>query len=335
MNYRLCLLAALGLLAPACGETNGTSDNSGGTGGAGTGAEGGGGNGPIADPAAFDCTAPKAPERVNAIPIACATDRKCTTTLVSGHRACGGDLGMVAPENTLSAVRAAILLGLDFVETDPRPTKDGFLVNLHGTSVDDTTDGTGLVEELTLAEIQELKIDAERFTGDFSCDRVPTLEQVLTLAKGKVHVLVDANKTDRVDLLVAAIQSTGTLEWAIFDTDSVEKLDEALALEPNLLTMLRVSTIEELEMELAHFAAHPPVIIEINDGASPLKLVPPIKEAQHRAHGNVFVQDIAAAIDDKADAYDQTIANGIVILQSDRPDLVLRALDRWPPPAQP
>ena len=57
----------------------------------------------------------------------------------------------------------------------------------------------------------------------------PTLEAVLSEARGKVHVLVDANKTDRVDLLVSAITSTDSLEWAIFDTSSVDKIDQALA----------------------------------------------------------------------------------------------------------
>lgn len=338
MKTGLFLLVALGLLSTACGETNATTSGSGGTGGGGTGGEsgsGGGGSGPVIEPALFDCTAAKAPERVNAIPVACETDRACTSKLVSGHRGVGGDQGVIAPEDSLAAVRAAIVLGLDFIETDPRPTKDGFLVNLHDVDVDGTTDGTGLAEDLTLAEVQAFGLKSERFPGDFSCEHVPTLEQVLATAKGKIHVLVDANKTDRVDLLVAAIQSTGTLEWAIFDTDSVEKIDEALALEPALLTMLRVATPEELELELAHFAGHPPVIIEIHDGASPLKMVPPIHEAQHRAFTDVFVQDVAAALQDKDDAYDQMLANGLDVLQSDRPDLVLRALDRWPPPPQP
>jgi hypothetical protein len=88
---------------------------------------------------------------------------------------------------------------------------------MHDTSVDRTTDGTGEVIDLTLAEIQSLTLDTFDLTGDFSCERVPTLEQILEAAKGKVHVLVDANKTDRVDLLVAAIQATDTLDWAIFD----------------------------------------------------------------------------------------------------------------------
>src|SRR6185369_871214 len=178
------------------GETTaGGAAGAGGAGGsAGTGGTGGG-KVPVIEPSLFDCTAKKAPERTSSIPVACATDPTCTTRLVSGHRGAGGQLGVIAPEDTVAAVRAAVVLGIDFVETDPRPTKDGFLVNLHDSTVDRTTDGKGSADQLTLAEIQALHLKTDAFPGDFSCERVPTLEDILTAAKGKVHVLVDANKT--------------------------------------------------------------------------------------------------------------------------------------------
>jgi hypothetical protein len=52
-------------------------------------------------------------------------------------------------------------------------------------------------------------------------------------------VLVDANKTDRVDLLVAAIVAIDTLDWAVFDTSSLDKIDRALAIEPRLMIQPR------------------------------------------------------------------------------------------------
>lgn len=300
---------------------------------AGTGAGGGGGGGgaaPVLDPALFDCTAPSVPDRVNQVPAGCATDPACTTRLVSGHRGVGGALGVIAPEDTVSAVRAAIALGIDFIETDPRPTKDGFLVNLHDPTVDRTTDGTGDAAAMTLAEIQALHIDASKFAGDFSCERVPTLEEILTAARGRVHVLVDANKTDRVDLLVGAIQSTDTLEWAIFDTDGVDKIDEALALEPALLTMIRVGDAAELDAELDHFAAHPPVIVELHGNAIPSELSPAVHARQNRVLVDTFGTDFAAGLDGDASVYGTIYDTGVDIAQSDRPELVLEYLGRAP-----
>lgn len=262
------------------------------------------------------------------VPASCATDPLCKTRLVSGHRGAGGELGVIAPENTLSSVRAAVALGVDFIETDPRPTKDGVLVNMHDTSVTRTTDGTGEVDQMTLAEVQALAIDAGELQGDFSCERVPTIEEVLAAAKGKVHVLLDANKTDRVDLLVAAVQKTGTVDWVLFDTDSVDKIDEAIALEPALRTMIRVADEAELDSELKHFAAHPPVIVEIHSGGSAKEMAPAIHAAGNRALQDMFITDLAAGLDDDPSLYGQLFDLGVDIGQTDRPDLMLRYLGR-------
>ena len=219
-------------------------------------------------------------------------------------------------------------LGWPLVEKHFEYTRYEKLVNLHDTTVDRTTDGSGEASQMTLAEIQALHVDAEKFPGDFSCEHVPTLEEILTAARGKVHVLVDANKTDRVDLLVQAIQTTDTLEWAIFDTDSVSKIQEALALEPKLLTMIRIGDPAELDSELQTFAAHPPVLVELHDGADPKTLAGPVHAAGHRVLIDAFGTDIAAGLGDDPSLYAQSYDNGVDVVQSDRPDLVLRYLNR-------
>ncbi len=47
-------------------------------------------------------------------------------------------------------------MDIDMLETDVHRTKDGYLVVIHDETVDRTTNGTGLVKELTLAEIKML-----------------------------------------------------------------------------------------------------------------------------------------------------------------------------------
>jgi glycerophosphoryl diester phosphodiesterase len=274
----------------------------------------------------FDCSATEIPERVTPVPFACATDVTCAERLVAGHRGMGGEQGVIAPENTLSAVRAAIAYGVDFVETDPRPSADGVIINLHDTTLSRTTDGSGDAELLTYAEIRAFGILTDRYTGDFGCEYVPTLQEVLTTARGRIHVLVDANKTDRVDLLVAAIQETDTLAEAIFDTSSPEKIAEALALEPRLITMIRVETSEELDSELATFAEHPPVIVEIPDSAP--ELASAVRAAGQRPFIDVFFTDAAVAYQEDPSLYEPFYEQGLGILQSDRPELVLGWLGR-------
>ncbi|HRI70642.1 MAG TPA: glycerophosphodiester phosphodiesterase family protein [Polyangium sp.] len=298
-----------------------------------TGGDGGGGSGgaftPVLEPGIFDCSANTSPTRVTPIPTSCVTDLACPTPMVSGHRGAGGQIGIIAPENTLSSVRAAIALGIEFIETDPRPTKDGVLVNMHDTSVDRTTDGTGEVANMTLAEVQALKIDPGKFVGDYSCDRVPTIEDVLREAKGKIHVLLDANKTDQIDLLVDAVHKTDTLDWAIFDTDSVDKIDAALALEPQLLTMIRVASMAEFDAEWAHFAAHPPIIVEIHDTAQTAEIAAAVHAKPSHTLTDMFGTDVGAGLANDPSFYGSVFDMGIDIGQSDRPDLVLRHLGRF------
>ncbi len=72
--------------------------------------------------------------------------------LVIAHQ--GGD--GLRPGNTMAAFEHAVELGTDVLEMDMHSTADGVLVTIHDETVDRTTDGSGRVQDLTFAEIQEL-----------------------------------------------------------------------------------------------------------------------------------------------------------------------------------
>ena len=79
----------------------------------------------------------------------------------------------------MTAFRAALEAGADGVELDVHLSADGVPVVMHNALVDATTDGTGSICDLTLAEIKQL--DAGSHKGpQFAGERVPTLEEVLT-----------------------------------------------------------------------------------------------------------------------------------------------------------
>jgi glycerophosphoryl diester phosphodiesterase len=61
-----------------------------------------------------------------------------------------------APSGTLYAFKRATALGSDMIEMDVQSTKDGQLVSLHDATVDRTTNGTGRVRDLSLAQVQAL-----------------------------------------------------------------------------------------------------------------------------------------------------------------------------------
>jgi len=84
-----------------------------------------------------------------------------TRTLAIAHQ---GGRGLW-PENTLLAFHRSLDLGVDVLEMDLRATSDGHIVVQHDASVERTTDGRGLVRELTLAQVRELDA-GYRFAGE-------------------------------------------------------------------------------------------------------------------------------------------------------------------------
>ena len=107
--------------------------------------------------------------------------------LVIGHRGCAG----LAPENTLEAFQQAIALGAHAVEFDVRLSADGVAVVMHDPTLDRTTDRSGRVDQLTLAQLREADAGA-RFTTDRGRThpyrsrniRIPTLDEALALVTG-------------------------------------------------------------------------------------------------------------------------------------------------------
>lgn len=87
---------------------------------------------------------------------------------VVGHRG----MAAAAPENTIEAMALAFSYGADAVEFDLRVTADGEVVVIHDARVDRTTDGTGEVAALPLAELRELNAGA-RFRAGAVEDRAP------------------------------------------------------------------------------------------------------------------------------------------------------------------
>jgi glycerophosphoryl diester phosphodiesterase len=95
--------------------------------------------------------------------------------LVIGHR---GAMAY-APENTLASFEEAVRRGADLIEMDVQLSQDGKIVVMHDTSVDRTTDGSGVVRDLPWKKIQSF--DAGVWYGpDYAQENVPSLEEVIT-----------------------------------------------------------------------------------------------------------------------------------------------------------
>ncbi len=138
----------------------------------------------------------------------------------------------VEPENTLRSFVAAEHAGLDVVELDLHLSKDGALVVMHDADVDRTTDGSGPIADLTLAELRAL--DAGRG------ERVPVFEEVLEA----VSLPLQAEIKD--------VQAARALAEVMHARDLVERVevssfhDEAVAEIARLVPGVRTALISSL-----------------------------------------------------------------------------------------
>ncbi|MEO0899800.1 MAG: glycerophosphodiester phosphodiesterase family protein [Bacteroidota bacterium] len=120
-----------------------------------------------------------------------------------------------APENSLMAVQRCIDLGIDVVEIDVRLTKDGHLVAMHDKTLDRTTNGKGLLSEMTLEEVKKLRL--KNTCGvRHSRQQVPTMEEIMLLAKDKIMVNLDKTEGETVREAFEILKKTGTVQQAIF-----------------------------------------------------------------------------------------------------------------------
>lgn len=102
------------------------------------------------------------------------------TISVIGHRG----IAARGPENTIRSFTEALAYNVEAIELDLRLTRDGHVVVMHDAAVDRTTNGTGEVADLTLAEIRAL--DAGKG------ERVPTFDEVLDAVDVKIQTEIKA-----------------------------------------------------------------------------------------------------------------------------------------------
>jgi len=106
--------------------------------------------------------------------------------LLGGHRGNPDE----CPENTLASFSSAIELGVNLIECDVHCSEDGGLPVIHDHLLDRTTNGSGLVRDHTMAELK--RFDAGRWKDPrFEGERIPSLEDVLALAKNQVGVAIE------------------------------------------------------------------------------------------------------------------------------------------------
>ena len=156
-----------------------------------------------------------------------------------------------APENTLASLEKAIQIGCDYVEIDVRRTKDGALVIMHDNHVARMTNGKGKIEDLTLAEIRKFDVKSRKgFAGPVQ--KVPTFDEILDHAKGRMKIYLDHKQAPPAEVLAAIDRHGMRQDIVVYGRRSV--LEEYKKLAPDIWIMPghpdTIAAIEQLCREL-------------------------------------------------------------------------------------
>ena len=143
-----------------------------------------------------------------------------------------------APENTLASFNLALQQQADAVELDAKLSADGTVMVIHDQTVDRTTNGSGKVNQLSLAALKEL--DAGAFFGEsFRGEKIPTLVEVFESVGGKIFINVEltnyASAGDGlVDQVCALVQKHGLQDGVMFSSFNPFNLMRARRLLPGV-----------------------------------------------------------------------------------------------------
>jgi len=127
--------------------------------------------------------------------------------LIIGHRGNSG----VAPANTMESIRQAVVLGVDMIELDVKQTRDCVLILIHNDTLDETTNGKGLVSDMDYANIKELDAGSWK-DKKYAGEKIPTLMEALDFAKGKVYLSLDLKDEAVIPTMINAIKNADMLD---------------------------------------------------------------------------------------------------------------------------
>lgn len=137
-----------------------------------------------------------------------------------------------APENTIESASLAYNTGADMVENDIWLSKDNQLVVMHNGTVDSTTDGSGNIEDMTVAELKKLHMT--QHDDVYPDAKIPTLEDYFKTFKGKDLVLfieIKSAKPEIIDPIVKLVNQYQIEDQCVFisfDANQLVRLHAAM-----------------------------------------------------------------------------------------------------------
>jgi glycerophosphoryl diester phosphodiesterase len=240
---------------------------------------------------------------------------------VCGHRGAS----FYAPENTIPSFEAAADQGAAFIELDVRSTLDGALICMHDSDVDRTTNDTGEVSSLTLAEIQALEIDDSNYGDAFPGLGVPTFAEALAAIHDTgARVDIDT-KTDDVAAVVQAVVDADMMDEVMAYCGSQGEVDAFLAVDPTFPVMPAPDSPEELLLFLANYDVD---YMELSGSSNTPAGIAALHAADVLAFQDALGSgDVLLMLTNSVQGWWDMLDSGLDIIQTDLPHALVEFID--------
>lgn len=224
------------------------------------------------------------------------------------------------PENTLAAYRQAIKDDADYVEIDLRTTKDGHLISLHNESVDRMTNGSGLVRDLTFAEIKKLQVKAN--LSDKTHYDIPGFEEILDLCKGKIYIYMDFKDADPI-YVNALLKKHGMENQVLVYINKAEQYTAWRMAAPEMPLMLSMPKDVKDTLAMQHFIEqYKPDILDGDFRQYDTQLL----LLAQKKHLNVWPDGQSQS--EGTEVWDEALRKGLTGLQTDHPQELVNYLKK-------
>jgi glycerophosphoryl diester phosphodiesterase len=245
------------------------------------------------------------------LPVFILSQAKPQHIMVIAHR--GAHEGI--PSNTLLSLKKAIELGVDYVECDIRTTADNKLVIMHDGTVNGTTNGKGTIREMTFKEIR--KLDAGIKTGpQFAGTKVPTLDEMLKMARGKIGIYADT-KDASPEALLGALKKHDMLSHTVIYGYHLDFFEGVAKLNPDVWIMPEARREDVLQKLLQEFHLK---VIAFDAG----DFKEPMISMTKKAGAKIYVDRLGKA--DNPESWQAAIDQGADGIQTDHPAGLLKYL---------
>jgi len=246
------------------------------------------------------------------------------------------------PENSIPAIESVIRMGVDMMELDVKMTKDSVLVLMHDQTINRMTNGKGLIKDMTYDSLMTFKLKrAHNVTTDSL--RIPTLREALLCCKDRILVNVDHAYPYYKEIVELTEELGVTGQVLMKGKSNIDKVNEDMAKHENNLLYMPIIDIHRPKGQ-ALFAEYlergvVPMAFEVCwqvPGEEIENCAAEIKKMGSKLWVNTFWpsvcgglgndDDAALAAEDPADVYAQYLEMGASMIQTDRPEMLIKYL---------